>query len=425
MGLGKAAGGVADVMTRIRPETDPPEQQGSLTMLALTAVLIPIIVAVVVTSVFLQRGQSQQLDTIKEEMVTSLMNAQLAGNEQDARAYYNYMLQLAEEVDKLRQSDADVTRMRLDALEGLDRLEDISRLEARVLFTYPQEALLTNVTIQPGNDGGIYTLDRANSQVWRHDTSENYLTLEGGSPRAVLSSGQGVSNHTVGTILDIEWRPQGNSNDRAGIAMLDSLGALITYDPRRNDNRQAPLGLASQWQRPVAMTLFNERLYVLDAGQPALWRYLPEGEGFDFREGQEQVIFTDPAALEGAVDVAIYSEDGSIILVYGDGRVRRIVSGRVMWDESDLLTGGLPSPLVQPTAVKISGTGLNSSIFIADPGAGRIVQISLGGVFLAQFRASDSAGIEQFGDIQDFDVADNPLRIFAVSGNELIVAEEQ
>ena len=131
------------------------------------------------------------------------------------------------------------------------------------------------------------------------------------------------------------------------------------------------------------------------------------------------------AGLDQVVDFDIYSEDGSVILLYGDGRMRRYVNGRLLWGEEALLDSGLELPLVAPVAVKIVGRGLNSSIFVADPGSDRIVQLSLGGTYLAQFKAGDETGQELFGRLRDFTVADNPLRIFVSTDSGVHLASQE
>jgi hypothetical protein len=139
-------------------------------------------------------------------------------------------------------------------------------------------------------------------------------------------------------------------------------------------------------------------------------------------EGQRALSLPD---LKDAVDVAIYSEDGSVIVLYGDGQVRRYGQDSLLWDETRLYESGLQPPLVAPTELKIVGRGLNSSIFIADPGSGRIIQTSLGGTFLTQFKAMDeTTGEELFSNLGDFDVAEDPFRIFSVGDDGLYVSQQ-
>jgi len=174
--------------------------------------------------------------------------------------------------------------------------------------------------------------------------------------------------------------------------------------------------------------MFNGRLYILDTGVGEIWKYFGDGDGGYVADGSERVISFDVNSLDPdlahMIDFDIYSEDGSLLAVYDDGRVRYYDtrSGRVSWDEADLLNNGLQSPLVAPVAGKIIGRGLNSSIFVADPGSGRIVQISRAGTVLAQYRAATEDGTELFNNITDFAVAESPLRLFVTTPTALYTA---
>ncbi|MFN2222359.1 MAG: hypothetical protein ACK2UH_07400, partial [Candidatus Promineifilaceae bacterium] len=97
----------------------------------------------------------------------------------------------------------------------------------------------------------------------------------------------------------------------------------------------------------------------------------------------------------------------------------------LMWGEADLADLGLESPMIAPSAVKIIGSGLNSSIFVADPGSDRVLQFSMGGTFLAQYKAADQQGQELFGRANDFAIIENPLRVLVAAGNELYLAAKE
>jgi hypothetical protein len=183
--------------------------------------------------------------------------------------------------------------------------------------------------------------------------------------------------------------------------------------------------LASEWIQPVQITSFNERLYVLDPGSENIWRYFPDGDAFTLNDDQQAVTFSEDADLDQVIDMAIYSEDGSIILLYQDGRIQRYANGRLLWDESEPLETGMETPFIAPSAVKVVGQGLNSSIYVADPGSGRIVWLSLGGTFLAQFKALDETGLELFSNASDFAILETPLRVFVAAGNKLYLATQE
>ena len=158
------------------------------------------------------------------------------------------------------------------------------------------------------------------------------------------------------------------------------------------------MGLSSEWQSPVAMTQYSERIYVLDPASAAIWKYFPQEEGFVVDPAERNLTMGVDIDLANAVDIDLYSEDGSLLVAYGDGRLRYYDtrSGRVQWDETDLLQSGLSTPLVNPVAAKLVGKGLNASIFVLDAANGRIIQISRLGNILAQYRATDDHGQDTF-----------------------------
>lgn len=431
IGLSRLTRWLADLLSRLRPgATTPadPNEPGLLTA-ALIAILIPIIIGIIVTGVYLQRSEINEFARLKRDMGANLVLAEEVGeNVNAAREYYNLMLSLAAEAEAIRPGDADVNRMRQEAFLALDRIDGVTRLAAQPLFTYEEGVVVTAVSLREGFSGGIDILDSTNGQVLFHPTDESYTTLTSTTPEPLIVRGQALGTHIAGTVIDLLWRPRGLNVSRDGIAMLDSSGALLTHFPNYIDTRATLLGLASEWRTPRTATFFAERLYVLDPGAGQIWKYFPEGDGFNVNDNDRTISFSDDPDLANAVDFDIYSENGSLVVAYANGRLRYYDTrtGRVQWDEASLLQeGGLTTPLITPNHVKIIGRGLNASIFVADPGSSRIVQISQGGTVLAQYRASDSTGFDPMSAMNDFAVASPPLRIFITNGNTLYLATQE
>lgn len=421
LGLSRFTGWLARLMGRLAPPSPANEAPVNYAWATVLAIAIPIVVALVGMSVYVQRGQVQRMAEIKQEMGQNLVLAETAESEALRRDFYQAMVKLAEEADSLRPGDGEINRMRQQAFTALDRLDGVQRLVARPYYTYSESVNLARVALQEGFNGGIYTLDAANGSVYRHHTNENYLSLLETTPTQILFRQQAVSNHVVGTVIDLLWRPAGSNVSRDGLAMLDMRGALLTYFPNFTDTRAAPLGLSSEWQAPVSMAIYNERLYVLDAGAGKIWKYYPQGEGFYVNDEDRIIAFRGDADLGLAVDIDIYSEDASLVVLYSDGRIRYYDtrSSLIQWDENNLLLNGLKHPMVRPTVAKMVGRGLNTSIYVADPGSGRIIKLARSGTILAQYRTTDENGQDLFARITDFAVAETPLRIFVTAGNKL------
>lgn len=428
IGLAGFTGWLAVLLGRLRPPRRSQTDSSGLAVPGLIAILIPIVMAVVVTGVYLQGGRVRQFADLRVDIGQHVAAAQEAGDDQIlARTHYESILRLASEAELLRAGDEEIQRLRLQALSALDLLDGVTRLSAWPIHEFEDEVRLAGVVIREGFNGGIYTLDGASGTVYAHETDESYLNLTTPEPKRIMFAGQAVGNHIVGTVVDMMWRPRGNAVTRDGLAVLDRDGTLLSFYPSFADIRSVSLGLASEWRTPLSITSFDERLYLLDIGAREIWRYFPDGDGFLLEESDRTIAFDEDPDLERAIDIAIYSEDGSLFVLYGDGRLRYYDtrSSRIQWDEQDVIDNGLKSPLVAPAAVKLVGRGLNSSIFVADPGSGRIIQISRGGRVLAQYRASDIFGKELFARITDFAVAETPLRLFVTSGNTLYVATQQ
>jgi hypothetical protein len=425
-GLSRATNWLANLLEKLRPPHPGADEHAGWALPAFLAIAIPILVTVIVTSVFLQRGRVVRFAEIKQEMGQSLALGRDAGLDADtAAAHYSNVLVLAAEAETLRPNDAEVERLRTEALSEMDLIEGIARLDAQLLYEFDPETVLTSIALGDELNGDIYLLDSINGNAYRVETDDTFVTLTSPTAQQILFNEQAVGSHIVGQVVDLMWRPRGQAVTRDGVSVLDSRGALITFFPNFADNRAVPLGLASDWVQPVQITSFNERLYILDIGSETIWRYFADGDSFTLSDDQRSLTFVEDADLDQVVDLAINSVDGSVILLYRDGRLRHYLNGRLNWSETNLANNGLEMPLIAPTSLKIDALGFTSSIFVADPGSGRLVQFSPGGTFLAQYKAIDETGRELFTQAADFIVLGTPLRVFVAAGNKLYVVTQQ
>ncbi len=425
-GLSEASGWMAVLVSRLRPAEDIPEEEriGWALPTAL-AILIPIMVVVVVASVFLQRGNVQQLGEIKTAMIQQTLLAQdvQGADPTQAKVHYDSVLALAAEAEAIRPGDTEVIRMRNEARDFLDGLDGVSRLRARPLASLDEDAVLGGVALGDEEDGGLFLSNEAAGSVLFQPTDASLTEAEADASQIVFL-GQSVGTQVVGPIVDILWRDTATAETRQGLAMLDRAGVLYTYYPNLGDVRGVPLDQNNELLNPQAMSEFGSRLYVLDTISETIWKYYPAGEGFYQEEQDKTIFFSDQADLSQAVDFDLYSEDGSMIVVYADGRVRYYDtrSGRIQWDETTLLENGLGSPLISPVAVELVGRGLNASIFILDPGSSRLVQMSRAGIVVSQYRILDEQDVDLLSQSSDFAVAETPLRVFVVAGENVYVA---
>ncbi len=429
MGLSRFTAWLVTVLERLRTTRENEEPIGNLILPALIAIIVPLIIGGVVTGVYLQRGRVQQLTQVKSEMALNLGlgdQAADADQEESARELYNQVLTLAEMAEAdLRPGDIEVARLRSEARARLDALNEVVRLTGNVLYEYEEEVELTAVVL---TEGSLFTLDSANGVVYEHPIDGEFNLTSSTPLLHPVNSGQVIGTHVIGQIIDMMWRPEGSAVSREGLALLDSNGALLTLHAPYVDTQTAVLGLSSEWQQPTAMTTYNERLYILDNGTAQIWKYYPSNDQFDVKPDERTIGLTDPLNLEQAADIGIYAVDGSLVVVYETGQIRYYDTraNRRQWDET-ILQGqeNFRTPLGRLTAVKLVGPGIVMSIYVADAGNGRLLRLTRDGNFQDQFQATGPNNEEMLLNITDFAIAENPLRIFAVSGNQLLLAEEE
>ncbi|MCP4358705.1 MAG: hypothetical protein GY796_11865, partial [Chloroflexi bacterium] len=237
LGASRFTAWLADLLARLRPprQEESEEEKVNWTWAVLIAIVIPLIVAAIVTSVYMAREQAQILSTTKIEMSQKLIVAEEAATPEEARQQYIEILALADQANtELKPGDSDVVQMQSIARTELDKLDGVTRLTADSFYEYSEETSLRRVALREGLNGGVFTLDVGNGAVYEHDTDDTYMNPVTPDPLQILFFGQAVGSRVVGNVVDFFWRPQGFAVQREGLAMLDSDGALITYQPGIN-----------------------------------------------------------------------------------------------------------------------------------------------------------------------------------------------
>lgn len=422
-GLSRFTGWLAVMLDRLRRATaEEPSVHWAIP--ASVSLVIPLIVAAVITSVYIQRDNVAQLAQVKQQMMDEMLAAENAGGSSvEAQTHYLTVLSLAAEAEALRPDDPEVSGMRSDALDALDRIDGVSRLTATTFYRYEDGASLARITLR-GSEGGIAVLDLEGNRVLFHATDDSYRALTAESPTTIAFGSQAVGAQTIAQLFDVLWLPGSASATRDSIAMADLAGGLFNYYPNLGDIGGVELPNSSAWSTPVAMASYLDRLYVLDSGAGRIWKYYISS-GYSQFAGDETIQLSEDANLEQAIDFDLYAEDGSLVVLYRDGRVRYYDtrSGRARWDETTLAQAGLTTPFIAPVSVKIVGTGLNASIYVLDPGSGRLVQLSRGGTVLTQYRVMDESGEEVLTNAADFAVIESPVAIFIAAGDSIYLAE--
>lgn len=422
-GLSRFTAWIADIISRLTREKEEDSRVPRAIPTAV-ALLIPIIMASVMTGVYIQRDTVADLSRIKGEMVAELSAAEAAeSGSLEAQDHYLRALTLAIAAEALREGDPEVVTMRSQIYDTLDRLDGVTRLAAITLYRYGDDANLTRMALREGS-GGIAVLNQAANQVLFHNSDARFQALANEAPAVLTFEGKSVGNQIVGTIFDILWVPGDTYETRDTIHMADRSGSLFSYFPSLMDIRAAKLGNSSEWIEPVALGYYSGRLYVLDSGASIIRKYY-ESKGFAQVDTDQYINLPADADLKSAIDFDIFAEDATLVILYDDGRIRSYNTRKkeVIWDEATLRQNGMSIPFIAPSSIKFVGTGLNTSIFVLDPGSGRLVQLSRSGVPLAQYRILNDKGENLLPQASDFAIVDSPLRILFVAGDQILLAQ--
>lgn len=425
-GLSRATGWLAVLLGYLGLSREEEEKTPvSWAIPTVLSIVLPILIASILTGTYIQRDTVEAASALKQDMVQQMNLAEeQSADPEVAREHYNAVIALAATAEAVRPRDLEVARLRGEARDALDRMDGVARLSATSVFQYGDETQLSAVVLR-GEVEGAVVLDQAGERVLLHPADPVTAELSSDQPATLGFRGQAVGAQVMGPFVDVMWLPSGAAATRDAVAMLDRNGVLYLYYPNLGDIRAVTLGDSSSWSDPRAIATYSGRLYVLDSGKGIIWKYYPQDSGFVARADDPAVALGPEAELSEVIDFDLYSEDGSLVLLYRDGRIRYIDtrSGRVQWDENTLLNNGLNAPFVAPTSVELVGRGLNASIFVLDPGNGRLVQLSRGGTVLAQYRAIDPLGNEVLSKSADFAVSESPFRVFLAAGDQLYAAE--
>lgn len=421
IGLARLTGGIGKMIERlfgsapatgqaVRKDQGPPPAT-----LALLAILIPILVALIAVTVYLQRGRTAQFQELLQQMDRESQLALAMENEEQARPHWERIELLSEDALRLRPTHGTVLSFREQAQSKLDLLDEVTRLVVRSLHKFEGAGDLSAITVQSMS---VYVLDSGLDQVYKHLLQNDTEVAEGVKPENIVFKTQAVGQAAVGELVDLIWFPSSGEVDADAVVALDAAGWLIRYSPFEGEANSTQLLLPSRWAQPVAMAAYGDALYVLDSGARQIWRYAAEDDRFPTSPTTYRFDDVGDVDLSQMTDMTI-DRDGNLYLLATDGTIYKFFGG----ERKPFTLTGLPAPLKAPTAIYCSLTGLNPFFYIADPGSGQIVRTTQQGLFLAQYRAAGAELADPFANLRSIYVQEVPaLTIYATSGESLIAA---
>ncbi len=389
LGLGLLADGVRTLVTRTLPEPEavparPPrrrsEAEGNVLLMAGVAIAIPILVALLVVALYIQRSQTAYFQGLLEEARREMeVASSLTSDPETAREHWQAALGFLKEARQARPDDETVQRLYTEAQAALDLMEGTVRVQPALLWDYGVSRPY-RLAVGPVQ---LFTLDPEAGEVVQHTLDATRANVVEKEAPIIAYRGQQVGEERIGALLDLVWMPAGGRRLQDALLILAEGNRLLEYNPTWGLKRLT-LGQPPQPLVPRALGAFNGKLYILDGVSSQIWRYEPSTEGYGL---PESYFVAPPPDLSQAVGMAI---DGSIYVLLADGRIVKLFGG----EPFPYQISGLEQPFVRPVAIALEGDKEEGAIYVADAGADRIVALSKQGAFIHQIRADGDAFAE-------------------------------
>lgn len=256
---------------------------------------------------------------------------------------------------------ARIRRLQRLIAAASDTVYRITRVAAPVVvgkFQNPTEIATgaTNLYVLDAGKGAVYSVQQNSTAA----------------PTQIVSAGEVDNGTTIGKLTQLAT--SGDTAlvlDQNNVLVRDSSGAkTATFLTKPSPTLQV-----------AGMINSGPDVYLLDPAASQVWRYPNAVAGY----GPAPVGFFQPGGPSLSKAVSFTMDDTAIYILQSDRTVLKYdVQGR-----RQAFTLSLRVPLANPVSI-FTDVGLNS-LWIADPGAGRIVQIDKTGNYIRSYASSNAA----------------------------------
>lgn len=376
-----------------------------LAVLAVLAVLIVGLVAWFGVPRSVQENREERFAALIADARSGLQAGPGVVDAAQRRGLLSGALASLDEADSIYPEDGQVQALGIQvqaALTDLDAVVDLGemRLVADLDLELVGELSLQQVVV---GDGVVFLLDETGGRVVELplplEADPPSAGEEGGEARVIFQEGEFAGALKASRPLHIIWwQPEGESGR---LLVLDDQRHLFSLTPAG----ASPLVLrdAQEWGSLDGAVAFGGNLYILDADSDQVWRYPPTAAGFD----SERSGLLGETDLSGATGLAV---NGGVYVLAEDGGIRHFANGV----EEPFALAGIDRGLLSPAS--LTGDGLGG-LLVADRGNKRLVSLSPGGQFQAQFIS------RTFTDLRSTAVDAEAGLLYVLVGDSLYVTE--
>lgn len=340
--------------------------------LLLVLAIIAIVAAVSGGLAMRTQARNSQVSQLIQDAQAEIQLAQTSETPADTRRSLAAALGYLDDALALKPGHAEATALREEALVALDAVNRVVRLVFSGQVPFPDASSQPRHVLL--HDNQIYVIDQSSQTLHSYEADQIRGILDAAAGTVLLSPSDQPAGLVIEKLTDFAWVGEGSGRETASLLILVNDASLLQLDSSQGLT-QVSFADSDAWGDPRLIDGYSGYLYVLDAQEDRILKYAPTGNSYD----SFPISYFQPDTvvdLEGAVDMAI---DGYIYVLVGSNILR--FSGGV---EEPLSVSGLEDQSLQnPVAIYTSPE--TQHIYVADAGAGRIVQLTKEGAFVRQF----------------------------------------
>ena len=278
------------------------------TRLLLIAIAVPIVIAIIASTVYIQIGQREQHQLYYLQAKNYASQAATASDATLLRSTLEQSMFWLDKAEQYRVTDAS-SSLRSQIESKLDQLDSIYHvpMQPAILNGFSGSVQISEII---PNTNDIYLLDSTQGRVIRL-----FLTGQGFELDSTFECGPGISGSVmVSNLVDIAAMPPNNPYN-ATVLGIDDTGNLQYCIPGKTPVTQTLIPPDNGWGNLSAISLNLGNLYILDAANNAVWLYY--GDNFSFTDQARYFFDTTVPDIRDVVDIAMNADD--LYLLHNNG----------------------------------------------------------------------------------------------------------
>jgi hypothetical protein len=361
-------------------------------------IFIILILAVVAfgASLFFKRTENKKVE-VQEQVKNNQEIIEQKINEIEAYLLYSdensakkILTELKDIIDKLSDDDKkniNNYQQLADKYQGLsDKLNHVAKIEdLKETYNFSNlnpDAIIDNIKISSpnGKDKEIYAVANNKKTIYKVNLKDNITSL--------------INSDKIIGALNFPL-----TNKDQSIYYLDQK-QIVRLDPKNSQLGFFKLNLNDN-QVPLGISIYNDKLYLLDKTSNQLYRYALTNNAYEKAEPRLKDKLDTATVVSFAIDTT--GKDSNVFILKSSGEVLKFYDGKQQLNFK-LAT---PEPVLK-NAKKIS---VLNNIYISEPESKRLLIFDKSGKFIKQFQS------DQLNDIKDFTVDEAGGKIYVLNGN--------